>query len=146
MHPAVGVCWPMHRCTDVTDAGRCTDAVSFEFSPAMVCHPVDKHVDTRACWQGCTLQLTRHLHNTKRLVLVYVTAQHGGRCLCVSWTPKTAVPVCIFAAGAASRLTRKLEPLERTYTGTLRLGISTNTYDAGWVSCEIAGRQSVCML
>jgi hypothetical protein len=37
------------------------------------------------------------------------------------------------AAGAASRLTPKLEPLERTCTGTLRLGISTNTYDARWV-------------
>jgi tRNA U55 pseudouridine synthase TruB len=34
------------------------------------------------------------------------------------------------AAGAASRLTPKFEPLERTYTGTLRLGISTTTYDA----------------
>jgi hypothetical protein len=34
------------------------------------------------------------------------------------------------AIGSASRLTPKLEPLERTYTGTFRLGRSTTTYDA----------------
>jgi hypothetical protein len=33
-------------------------------------------------------------------------------------------------AGAASRLTPKLEPLERTYSGTLKLGAATTTYDA----------------
>lgn len=40
------------------------------------------------------------------------------------------VSVHIVYTGSASRLTPKLEPLERTYTGTFRLGRSTTTYDA----------------
>eukprot|EP00878_Enallax_costatus_P011594 GHUV01012102.1.p1 GENE.GHUV01012102.1~~GHUV01012102.1.p1 ORF type:complete len:430 (+),score=83.49 GHUV01012102.1:290-1579(+) len=41
-----------------------------------------------------------------------------------------ATGLLIVLFGAATRLTPKLEPLERTYTGVIQLGVSTTTYDS----------------
>ncbi|KAF6258258.1 putative tRNA pseudouridine synthase [Scenedesmus sp. NREL 46B-D3] len=64
--------------------------------------------------------VVRELKRTLRLQKVC----HGGP------LDAHATGLLIVLMGAASRLTPKLEPLERTYSGTLKLGAATTTYDA----------------
>lgn len=47
------------------------------------------------------------------------------------------------AAGAATRLTPKLEPLERTYTGVIKLGVTTTTYDSTGQAVQVNSWQHI---
>jgi tRNA pseudouridine55 synthase len=61
-------------------------------------------------------------------VLCYLLNHVHMACGWVASNGPCSIPLS--GAGAATRLTPKLEALPRTYTGSIRLGISTDTYDA----------------
>ncbi|WIA40342.1 hypothetical protein OEZ86_013709 [Tetradesmus obliquus] len=75
-------------------------------------------IDKPARWSST--DVVRELQRTLKLQKVC----HGGP------LDAHATGLLIVLMGAASRLTPKLEPLERTYSGTIKLGAATTTYDA----------------